>query len=349
MAKRKAGRARQPVWANYTDDELLDLRLCDLRIKLQGSWLESRVERVKNELLDRDLRLRPHFWFSSEWFTPDGIGGVALPFYLAHPRLMKLEESQMLDVEGGTDRVCMKILRHELGHAISNAYRLHRRKRWREIFGSVSKPYPDFYQPRPHSRRFVIHLDYWYAQSHPSEDFAETFAVWLRPNYRWRSRYRGWSALAKLEYVNELMKEIAGKRPPVRTREVSDPLSELKHTLREHYEEKRSRYGTDFPDFYDSDLRKLFADPEQGKSEKSAEPAARFLRRSRKDLRGLVSRWTGEYQYTIDQVLHDMIVRARELNLVRVQPEHEARMDAAVLLAVTTMNYLHSGYHRLAV
>ena len=48
------------------------------------------------------------------------------------------------------------------------------------------------YTPDPNSRAYVQHLDYWYAQSHPFEDYAETFAVWLRPSSRWKRRYEGW-------------------------------------------------------------------------------------------------------------------------------------------------------------
>src|SRR5690606_22025626 len=149
---------------------------------------------------------------------PDGVPGIAVPFYLAHPRLMRLERDLMLEAEGAHEGTCLRILRHEAGHAIDNAYRLHRRKRWRELFGSFSEPYPDAYRPRPASRKYVQHLNGWYAQAHPAEDFAETFAVWMTPNYPWRRRYEGWPALEKLEYVDELMAEIADTTPPVRTR-----------------------------------------------------------------------------------------------------------------------------------
>ena len=54
----------------------------------------------------------------------------------------------------------------------------------------------------------MLNLANWYAQSHPIEDFAETFAVWLRPGSRWRSRYADWPALRKLEYVDALMQEV---------------------------------------------------------------------------------------------------------------------------------------------
>ena len=174
----------------------------------------------------RGIRLRPHAWISSEWFSPADVPGIAIPFYLAHPRLMKLEKKMMLEVEGGTWSECMAILRHEAGHAVQHAYQLQRRRRWQQLFGPSSKHYPRYYRPNPASRRYVQHLRRWYAQSHPDEDFAETFAVWLRPRSNWRTRYAGWPALKKLEYVDELMGEIAGKRPPVTTRERVDPLSQ---------------------------------------------------------------------------------------------------------------------------
>ena len=126
---------------------------------------------------------------------------------------MKLEKKMMLDVEGGTWSECMAILRHEAGHTLQHAYQLQRRRRWQQLFGPSSKRYPRYYRPNPASRHFVQHLRLWYAQSHPDEDFAETFAVWLKPRSNWRTRYAGWPALKKLEYVDELMDEIAGKRP----------------------------------------------------------------------------------------------------------------------------------------
>src|SRR5690606_6795849 len=138
------------------------------------------------ELERRHIKLRPHVWLAEEWFAADGVPGIAIPFYLAHPRLIKLEQRQMLEVEGGTRDECMRILRHEAGHALDTAYRIRRRKQWREVFGPASKKYPEYYHAKPYSKNYVLHLDSWYAQSHPSEDFAETFAVWLKPDSRWR-------------------------------------------------------------------------------------------------------------------------------------------------------------------
>ncbi len=269
---------------------------------------------------------------------------MAIPFFVVHPRLKRLERAQMLDVEGGTEEWCLRLLRHETGHAIDNAYRLHRRKDWRETFGNYSQKYTATYQPRPYSKRFVLHLDYWYAQSHPAEDFAETFAVWLRPASQWRKRYAGWPALRKLEYVDRLMAEIADVRPPVRNRERTESIGQLGTTLRSYYADKRRRYGEDIPDFYDRDLRRLFRPREKGER---AVSAARFLRRVSPFVRAQVARWTGQYQYTIQQVLGEMIERARELDLVLPGDEQAATLDATIMLTVQTMNHLHGGHHRL--
>lgn len=345
-AKNTIKARRAPEWVNWPRERLLDLRFCDLGLRIEGSVLWERVQRIEMELEARNLEFRPHFWLSSEWFTPDGVPGVAIPFYLAHPRLLKLEEEFMFEAEGGTQRSCMKILRHEVGHAIDNAYRLHAKGSWREVFGKAGTPYPNEYLPRPYSRRFVLHLDNWYAQSHPTEDFAETFAVWLAPGSQWRKQYAGWPAFRKLEYVDELMKSIAGKRPAVRNQRLVEPLRELRMTLREHYADKMERYGIESPQFYDRDLRRLFSDA----PEAAANPqAATFLRRVAPQLRRLVSRWTREYQYTIDQTLKEMIHRCAELKLRMDRPEEQAYLEAAIMLTVQTMNNLHSGRQRLAL
>jgi hypothetical protein len=175
------------------------LRLCDLGVTIEGTDLEQRIAQIGAELDARTLTFRPHYWLSEEWFTPDDVPGIAIPFYLAHPRLAKLEAAQMLEVEGGDPGSCLRILRHEVGHAIDNAYQLRRRVTRRRLFGTPATPYPEYYTPKPYSKSFVQHLDHWYAQSHPDEDFAETFAVWLDPQSMWAARYTGWPALRKLE------------------------------------------------------------------------------------------------------------------------------------------------------
>ncbi len=329
-----------------SDAELLEVRMCDLNLSLKNSFLAPRLRQLSDELAERGLAFRPHVWFSDEWFSPDGVPGIAIPFYLGHPRLMRLERNQMLDVEGGTSEWCMKILRHEAGHAIDTAYRLRRRKSYREVFGRVSTPYPSYYRPKPYSRDFVLHLDMWYSQSHPTEDFAETFAVWLRPRSRWRAQYKDWPALAKLEYVNETMAGLTSQKPLVRTRVCIDPLSSLTKTLGEHYRQRRQHYSVDYPSFYDRDLKRIFSDRPEAQGNPTA---AMFLRKIRRELRRCVSKWTAENQYTIDQVLSEMIDRSRDLKLRLARSEDETKQDMMVLLTVQTMNFLHEGYHRVAL
>lgn len=333
-------------WADWPDERLLDLRLCDLGLAIDGSWLEPRIAALHAELEAKGLAFRPHFWLSDEWFTPDGMTGVAIPFYLAHPRLARLEETMMLEVEGGTEAWCMKILRHEAGHALDNAYALQRRRKRQRLFGRNSVPYPEYYAPKPYSKSYVLHLDMWYAQSHPAEDFAETFAVWLTPDSDWRQRYHDWPALKKLEYMDELMAGLAGRPPAVSARQQFEPLSALRRTLRSHYRQKRQHYGVTRPNFYDRDLRRLFTDDASAASHPTA---AHFLSRVRRDTRRRVADWSGIHQYTIDQVFEDIIARCRQLKLRLRKPEDQTRLDFDVLLTVQTMNYLHSGRHRVAL
>jgi hypothetical protein len=330
-------------WALLGDESLLDVRLADLPLAIEGR-LAERIAQLEQELEAKGLRVRLHYYISDEWFTPDGGTAIAVPFFLAHPRLARLEEAQMLEVEGGDDEWCMRILRHEAGHAIDNAYRLRRRRQRREVFGSPSLPYPEHYVPRPYSKGFVLHLDSWYAQSHPDEDFAETFAVWLTPNSQWRQRYAGWKALAKLEYMDSLMMSLRGREPALDHAEEVDKLSSLRITLRQHYRRKRRHYGGDRPRFYDRDLRRVFSDHPDHAGNATA---ARFISRHRKTIRRVVSSWTGIYQYTIDQVLEEMVGRCRELKLRVASPDDHTRQDLIVLVTVQAMNYLHSGGHRL--
>jgi hypothetical protein len=306
---RSRPRAR-PWWAGLSDEELLDVRFCDLGLAIAGSRVERYVDRLYQELDARGLRCRPHCWVAEEWFSPDGIPGIAVPFYLLHPRLMRLERHMMREVEGGNANWLMRILRHEAGHAVDTAYRLRRRRVWREIFGPASLPYPRSYRPRPGSRRFVQHLGAWYAQCHPTEDFAETFAVWLRPGARWRRDYSGWPALTKLQCVEALMREASGRPPLVRSRLHVEPLAEDRRTLREHYRRKIERYRGAGSVAIDARLERICATNGDGLR------AATLLRRLRSRLRARVAEASAASQYEVHQALRDVIVRCDTLGLV---------------------------------
>ena len=307
-------RPRTPAhaWETLPDDQLLSLRFCDLKLKIAGTELEKAIFRLYGELERRGIRFRPHCWLSQEWFSPDGIPGIAIPFYLAHRRLMSMERRFMREVEGGNRNWLMRILRHEAGHAIDTAYRLRRRSRWRAVFGPASLPYPDTYRPRPGSRRFVQHLGSWYAQAHPTEDFAETFAVWLKPHSPWRREYRDWPAYAKLEFIDGLAAEIGGLKPAVSGRGTIEAVSQETRTLRDHYEQKLARAPLRRRSGADELLLKVFT---AAPRDRTRPKAASVLRELRNPLRQKIVRSGAFSEYLVHQVLRLMIERCESLNL----------------------------------
>ena len=191
--------------------ELLNTRICDLGLTIEGSPLEAPVERIRREFAARALRFQPSFYLTNSWGCPDEVPVIGSPFYLADKRLRQIEEEQTGEVED--DQLLMMFLRHEAGHAVNYAYRLWERTDWTDMFGRFSKPYRDSFQPNLASREFVWHIPHsqygrHYAQKHPDEDFAETFAVWLTPRSAWRRKYGQWPALRKLRYVDDKLRDI---------------------------------------------------------------------------------------------------------------------------------------------
>jgi len=328
------------------EEQLLDTRLCDLEIKLASTPVANHIETVKSELRARGIRFRPHFWVSDEWFSPSGVPGVAVPFFLLHPRLTRIERKFLSQAEGSDRDTCLKILRHETGHTIDTAYRLSSRQSWQKVFGNPKKPYPTSYLPKPFSQKYVSHLDPWYAQSHPEEDFAETFAVWLKPGSRWKTRYKNHGALKKLEYIDNLMSKISKQSPKVSSRKQIDPLSTIKRTLREYYRAQRKRYGLGEESYYEQELHRLFSsDPNQI----TEPPASTFLRKHRRELRTTVAHWTGVHPYTIDMVIDEMISRCRELKLKSTGDQRELLKQTFVMLAVQMTHHLHTGRYRITL
>ena len=299
-------------WTRLPDEELLKLRFCDLDLSIDNSVLRRQIARLYVELENRGIHFRPHVWLSEEWFSPDGVPGIAAPFYLAHPRLEQLERRIMREAEGGNSRWCMRILRHEAGHAIDNAYRLRRKKRWREVFGPASLQYPAHYKARPGSRRYVHHLGEWYAQAHPTEDFAETFAVWLKPNSDWRKSYADWPAFNKLNVVDELIRSVQDKRPPVRNRLRIEPIEENRRTLAQHYRRKLAHNRQYRLGLADELLRRIFS-PERPR--KGAVRAASLLRTQQATLTNAVARELAMERYSVEQILRMLIERSDNLKL----------------------------------
>ncbi len=337
---------REPAWVSLTDEELLRKRFCDLRLSLRHTDIERHLAQIHRVLKRRGINFRAHVWLSTEWFSPDGVPGVAAPFYLAHPRLARLERRMMDEVEGGNVNWLIRILRHEVGHALDNAFRLRRRKGWRRTFGKASRRYPDIYRPRPNSRAFVLHLGHWYAQSHPAEDFAETFAVWLQPRARWRREYQDWPALRKLEYVDELMASIRDQHPAVSNRERVEPLSENTRTLGEHYRRKRARYAFDRMSAHDLRLKRIFS---VRAGDKRRVAASTFIRQVRPQIERLLLRRSRLHPYVIHHAIRAVIQRCRDLDLVLSTSRRDAKRAVLGVLERIIMDILRRDRERYAL
>lgn len=343
-ARRRTRRGETARWADLPDEDLLELPLKNLKVRLEGTWLAACLRDLNAELRGRGITLKVHGWISDEWFSAPETPGIAFPFYLAHPRLMRLERKMMLEVEGGTRRDCMRLLRHEAGHVVEYAFGLHKRKRWQRLFGRASEPYPDHYSPDPSSQDHVQYLRRWYAQCHPDEDFAETFAVWLTPRSNWKKRYADWPmALEKLEYVDELMAEIAGEKPLPQKRIQVDPVSKLKGTLAEHYAAKRKRYAIEAPTVFDRELRKMFPD----NARKNGAPhASSIIRKNRAKIIRAVAGQTGEYPFAVDAAIDDMITRCKALKLLSPRAEQTVRVEITAMLSSKAVHTHYSTTRR---
>ena len=328
-------------WANLSDEELLEKRISRLGLKLEGSVVQPLVQQLYDELTQKGLAFHPPCHVGDEWFVPVGIPAIFIPFFLVHERLQKLERKIILEVEGDTPEWFMRLMRHEAAHAYAYAFQLYRKKRWQRIFGLTSaEETPQFYRPRPYSRSYVVHLDDWYAQSHPDEDFAETFAVWLTPGLDWRGRYKDWKALQKLEYVDELMRSLAAK-PAVHQPEYrATDFDCLNVKLKTYYARKRKLYEDSYPDFYDNDLRQLFpaAADVPGNVKASV-----YLRQHRRQLMDSISQWTNEKKYRVNKLLARLLDRCDQLAL-HVKPD-DLKLNLQVSAYITTlvMNYLFTG------
>jgi Putative zinc-binding metallo-peptidase len=336
---------RTPAWTRLADEQLLDLRLCDLRLRLHGTPVQRRIARLYRELAARGIAFRPHAWLAEEWFSPDGVPGFAVPFYLAHPRLTRLERKMTGTVEGSNANWQMRILRHEAGHAFDSAYRLRRRARWRALFGHASRRYASQYRARPASRHHVQHLGEWYAQAHPTEDFAETFAVWLQPKSAWRRRYAAWPAKRKLEYVAQVAAEIGHDRPAVAARDCIEAVEHNSRTLREHYRRKRRAEHRRHRALADSLLRKVFVSKEQARAR--APPAATLLRGLKASVRTTLERRAGTDRYGAQQLVRLAIERCEQLELYQRGSRRAAIPKLRATLVRMARGYISSEELRL--
>jgi hypothetical protein len=318
--------------------ELLGRRISELGLSLQGTRLEPLVLRLYDELAAKGLRFRPPVYLSDQWGCPDDTPLIGVPFYLADDRLSRIEAEEAVEVED--ERDIMRYLRHEAGHAFNYAYRLYDRSDWRQLFGPYSRPYRDRYRADPFSRAYVRHILGWYAQKHPDEDFAETFAVWLTPGLDWRAEYAGWSALEKLEYVDRVMRETGDEQPIVPAVTPDDlPVEAMDYTVAEHYRDFESGVPVTDARHFDGDLRTLFASTEESPA---GEDAAAFLRRHRRELVSRIAYWTGESTTAVRAFIDTLSERSAALALRVRGLEASTLIELTAFGTAVMMNYRYT-------
>jgi putative zinc-binding metallo-peptidase len=317
---------------------LLAQRISDIGLEIRGTLLEQLVNQLYEELTAKGLAFRPPVYLSDQWGCPDGTPLIGVPFYLADARLSRIEEDYSSAVENAEES--MRYLRHEAGHAFNYAYRLYDRADWRKIFGPYSRPYRERYRADPFSRDYVRHILGWYAQKHPDEDFAETFAVWLTPGLDWRRQYDGCGALAKLEYVDRVMNEVAQQVPEVPEPSEDDlPVAAMRYTLAEHYEDSEESIPIRDPRIFDGDLKTIFAAAELAPA---AAAAAEFIARHRREILTRISYWTGENPSVVRRFVDFLAERARELDLRLGGLEASTLIELTAFGTAVMMNYRYT-------
>jgi hypothetical protein len=290
---------------------IMTTRICDLGLSIANSPVEKYVNRLYRELERKRLaHFRPQCYLSDEWGCPSGEPTIGIPLYLADSRLAVLER-ELNDLEGPVET--MQYMRHEAGHAFNYAYELYKRDDWQALFGSFRRAYRDDYRAIPFARQFVTYLPGWYAQKHPDEDFAETFAVWLTPGSNWRGRYRNAPALAKLQYVERMAREVRNRKPSRPRGKPDLTVGEMDYTVAEFYERTLQEQPVPAQLPSDTELAGIFRSTLRGR--KQLRPAAALVREHRKELADNISRWTGVQRPLVKRLVENMESRLTECDI----------------------------------
>jgi len=333
--------AEHPLDWSAERERLLRARVDELGLTVEGTRLEPLVRQLHVELDAAGIALKPRVFLSDEWGCPEGIPAIGVPFYLADERLSRLEKEVMESIEAESDQEILAYLRHEAGHAFNYAYRLYETEEWHELFGPYSRPYREDYEPNPFSRNFVRHIAGWYAQKHPDEDFAESFAVWLTPNSDWRAAYAGWGCLPKLEYVERIVRELGRNEPLVDT--VYDAGAELSYSLAE-YHSRLAHRPVEMPAYFDGDLKELFHQGEPPAGERAVESADEWVSRQRRPLVAHISYWTGLHEGIVRSLIEHFAERCQSLRLWLYEDERDELLSKLTVYATTLcMNRLYKG------
>ncbi len=276
--------------------------------------VDARLARYKkvlqSELRSYGLSFDFHLWVSDEWFCPDGVPGFALPFYLFNPDLMKIHKQETGFIDGKSETEILKLMRHELGHAIDNAFGIRKNKDRQRIFGPSTIDYPTSYRPRVYSRNYIHYLGEGYAQSHPDEDFAETFAFWLDPRKPWRMKRFSKTVSEKLNFMDRLMRQLRGMSPLLTNRFRVDPIEKNRTPTGKFYREFHSTRNTSALKRVDHELKQAFQWP----GEKSMSLSF-YLRKEKQYWKQQLSTEEGIYKYEAERAIEKIIRRAEKLEI----------------------------------
>lgn len=293
------------------------------------------IRQVERELLAKGIKFKPLFYLSDSWGCPDEVPAVGVPFYLADRRLARIEEEQTGEIED--HRTALMLLRHEVGHAINYAYRLWEWTGWTEVFGKFSRPYRDTFMPDPYSRDFVRHLAHSqygrnYAQKHPDEDFAETFAIWLTPRSGWKMKYRFWPAIRKLNFVARMMRTLRRNPvPEIPEGPLVNPVSAMTIQLAAHYGQRAERYRAAAQGYVDDKLSGVFPLVRSADQLK----ASALIQRNRQKLAFIVSLWSGLNPEEVTTILDKLADRAAQLRLRAPKAKTQEKLIEITSLATS--------------
>lgn len=333
----------------FHENRLWSTPIRDLGLRIEGTLLEPVIQEFLGELEAAGIRkVRPHFYLTWDWIVHDDTIAIGIPFYLARPDLIALHAEQEGHLEGVGRLELLRYLRHEMGHVINYAYQLYNREDWVELFGSMTQPYEDEYRPEPFSRRFVMNLPGWYAQKHPDEDWAETFAVWMTPGSDWRRVYADWpEALRKLDYCDRLMSQLREQDPLVTELYLDEEVGRLDYVLAEHYRQRAFPESEVRIPGLDGALQSIFeglGEPEDSTTQAPRLPAADLIRKWERLFLAQVYRWTGHFPERTRALLRHLADRAGELRQVYpADRESEALLALATLVTALAMNHVHAG------
>ncbi len=335
---------RSYEWEKLNDKDLLELRFCDLDLKIEGSRIEPIIHELYQELDLKKIKFRPHVWISEDWFAMDGIPGIAVPFYVLHKRFSNLCKKMQLEDEGYNKKEAIKLLRHETGHAIDNAYKLRLLRRRQQLFGLSSTEYPESYSPTHRASNYVSHLNPWYAQAHPDEDWAETFAMWLTPNSRWKELYKNTLAYTKLEFMDQVMATLQNKLPLVVKKKQPGDIVKSRRKLKTFFQEKIASLQAEpdlnlIPSAYF-----IFASDFKFRRTKRADM---FLKQNKDLICKKVAQWTGHNSFTVRAIYALFVKNCKTLNLHLMKSEKETRMDVTCMLTSQIMNSTLYGSNKI--